>query len=155
MGISARTRQALDNEGISTVSQLHEWEDVKWDQFTHNCKWPPQIVDQKSYQDLINQPEFKVPVKSLNRLKEASHIYCFHYNVGRDLSQPNMICNQVTNNFMIQIKAMEQKKKNDVPDVPKVQKGIKVELSANSMIVLLSKVTRAQGIATLSYVTRK
>ena len=34
MGISARTRQALDDEDILTVTNLHEWEDYEWDQFT-------------------------------------------------------------------------------------------------------------------------
>ena len=36
MGISARTRQALDNEGISTVFDIYEWEDDEWDKFNQN-----------------------------------------------------------------------------------------------------------------------
>ena len=68
MGISARTRQALEYEGISTVSDLVEWYDNEWNQFTHNCKCPPQIFDPNNAQALINQPAFKVPMKSLNRL---------------------------------------------------------------------------------------
>ena len=31
MGISARTRQALEYEGLSIVTDLYEWEDDKWD----------------------------------------------------------------------------------------------------------------------------
>ena len=54
MGISARTNQALEDEGISTVADLHEWEDDEWDKFTHNCKLPPQIVDPNNAQALIN-----------------------------------------------------------------------------------------------------
>ena len=86
MGISARTSQALEDEGISTVADLHEWQDDEWDQFTQNCKHPPQIVDTNNAQDLINQPRFKVPVKSLKIWKESSDIFRFYYNVRRDLS---------------------------------------------------------------------
>ena len=47
MGLSARTRQALEDEGIKTVAYIYEWEYDEWDQFTQNCKRPPQIVDKK------------------------------------------------------------------------------------------------------------
>ena len=64
MGLSACTRQALDDEGISAVTELHEWEDDEWDQFTQNCKRRSQIFDPTNDQDLINQHALKVPVKS-------------------------------------------------------------------------------------------
>ena len=86
MEIFAHTRQALEDEGISIVSYLHEWKDSEWDQFTQNRKRPPQIVNPNNYQALINQPAFKVPVKSLKRLKEVSRITCFYGDVGRNLS---------------------------------------------------------------------
>ena len=68
MGLSARTRQALEDEVISRVADLHEWKEDEWDQFNQNCKRPPQIVNPKNAQDLINQPTFEVLVKSLKRL---------------------------------------------------------------------------------------
>ena len=68
-----------------------------------------QILDQKNDQAFINQPEFKVPVNPLKRLKEALYISCFYDNFGRDILHPNMIWNQVINNFMIQRKAMRKK----------------------------------------------
>ena len=34
MGLSARIHQVQYNEGISTLANLHEWEDDEWDQFT-------------------------------------------------------------------------------------------------------------------------
>ena len=73
-GLYARTHQALENEGISAVAKIHEWEDVEWDPFNQNRTRPPQIVDPNNAQDLINQPKFKVTVKSLKSLKEASCI---------------------------------------------------------------------------------
>ena len=30
MGISARTRQALEDEGITIVADIHEWGDDEW-----------------------------------------------------------------------------------------------------------------------------
>ena len=36
IGLSARALQALEDEVISKVADLHEWEDDEWDQFTHN-----------------------------------------------------------------------------------------------------------------------
>ena len=56
---------------------------------------------------------------------------------------------------MIQHKAMEQKAKDGVPDVPKLQKGTMVASWDYSMRVFLSKVPSARGIATMAYVTRK
>ena len=108
MGLSECTHQALEDEIISTVAGLHEWEDDEWYQFTQNCNRPPRIVDPKNAQALINQPAFKVPVKYLKLLKEASHIACFYEDVGRDLSQPNMRWNQFIKNFMIRRKAMKK-----------------------------------------------
>ena len=101
MCISARTCQALEDEGISTVSNLHVWEYDEGDQFTQKCNLPPKIVDPTNNQALINQPAFKVPFKSLKRLEEASRIGRFYDNVGCDISQPNMRWNQVINKFMI------------------------------------------------------
>ena len=56
---------------------------------------------------------------------------------------------------MIQRKVMEQKTKNDVPYVPKIQKGTTVVSWDNSTRVFLSKAPIARGIATIAYVTRK
>ena len=69
MGLLVRTRQTLVNEGISVADDLHELEDDEWDQFSGNCKRPPQIVDPNNAKLLINQSPFLVPVKSLKRLK--------------------------------------------------------------------------------------
>ena len=56
---------------------------------------------------------------------------------------------------MIQCKATKQKAKDDVPDVPKLQKGTTVASWADSMRVFFYKVLSAQGISTMAYVTRK
>ena len=56
---------------------------------------------------------------------------------------------------MIQRKAMEQKAKDDVPDVLKLQKGTTLASWADSMRVFLSKVTSARGISTMAYATKK
>ena len=56
---------------------------------------------------------------------------------------------------MIKLKAMGEKAKDDVPDVPKLQKGTMVASWADSMRVPLSKAPSAQGIANILYVTRK
>ena len=56
---------------------------------------------------------------------------------------------------MIQHKAMEQKAKDGVPDVPKLQKGTMVASWANSTRVFLSKFPIARGISTMAYLTRK
>ena len=56
---------------------------------------------------------------------------------------------------MIQCKTMEQKVKNDVSDVPKLQKGTTIASWMDLMIVFLSKVLSSQDIATMSYVMRK
>ena len=94
MGISVRTRLAIENEVITTVAEFHEWEDDEWDQLTQNCKCLPKIVDPNNAEALINQPAFKVTVKSLKCLKEAPRISCFYDDVGRDLLQPNTRWNQ-------------------------------------------------------------
>ena len=62
---------------------------------------------------MINQPTFKVTVKSLKCFKEASRIAHFYDDVGRDLSQPNMRFNQVINNFIIQPKPTGKKSKEE------------------------------------------
>ena len=96
MGLSVQTRQALVNEWISMADDLHEWEDDEWDQFSSNCKWPPQIVDPNNSNLLINQAPFLVPIKYLKILKEASRIARFYKAFGRPLSQQKMRWQHVT-----------------------------------------------------------
>ena len=80
----------LEDEGIPTVADLHEWEGDEWGQFTQNFKRLPQIVDPNNAQDLINLPSLKVTVKYLKRLKEVSRIARFYDDFGCDLLQPNI-----------------------------------------------------------------
>ena len=90
MGLSNRTREQLQAEGIDDVIDIKEWDEDDWDQFASNCKSPPRIPDPANPANLIYQQPFAVSVKSLKRLKLASALVRFYVSIDRAPSAANM-----------------------------------------------------------------
>ena len=70
MGLSHRTRAFLQTEGINTVDDLGEFTTAEdWKQIVDNARKPPMIPDPGHPAAQIHQEPFRIPTKSLNRLK--------------------------------------------------------------------------------------
>ena len=50
----------------------------------------------------------------------------YYQTVGRDLTAANIQWNQVMSNFEIQLKALKDRKEEDDPDVPKINKALPI-----------------------------
>jgi len=145
MGLSDRTRDQLDIEGITDVAYLSEWTDDQWDDFATNCRMPSQIPDPANAANLIHQQPFVVPVRSLKRLKIASKMVRYYEQTDRALSAANMQWTTVILNFDMQDMALKEAIKKDSPAIPKLRKNGTVTKWAPSFVIAISQ----------HYVTRK
>ena len=91
MGLPNRTRVYLKDEGIVSLGDLVEFiRDNSWSQIIKNCKRPPQIPDPNNPAGMINQPPFRLPSKSLLRMKVAALAVDYYNKTARTLSAANM-----------------------------------------------------------------
>ena len=151
MGLTAPTRTQLVVEGVANANDLSDWEDNNWEQFSSSCRRPRQILDVNN--NLINQYQFILPVRSLERSKEASNVARYYNDIGQALTPANMRY-QVISNSQVQRKAIEARLKEPTPDIPRLTKGYTVPQWADSFCMFLSKCSSAQGCATMANVSR-
>ena len=91
MGLPNRMRVYLQDEGIVTPGDLVEFiRDNSWSQIIKNCKRPPQIPDPNNPAGMINQPPFRLPSKSLLRMKVAALAVDYYNKAARALAAANM-----------------------------------------------------------------
>ena len=154
MALAQRTQVKLGTEGVTEIHHCGQWNDDDWDQFAKICKSPEQIQDPNGAPGaLIAQVPFQVGVMSLKRLKGASALVSFYEATGRTITAANMQWDSVVKNFLEQWKALEEKSKQDDPDVPKLTKGTTVAKWDDSWQVYLSCKFGVRK-STLAYVIR-
>ena len=91
MGLSNRTRAFLQTEGINTVDDLGEFTTAEdWKQIVDNARKPPMIPDPANPAVQIHQEPFRIPTKSLNRLKVAAIAVKHYEETSRELTAPIM-----------------------------------------------------------------
>ena len=153
MGLSNRTRfHSLNDEGITLVDDLAEWEDDDWYQWMINFKKPDRIPDPIYSAQLIHQVLLPLLVKFLKRLKIYSRMVHYYDSISVDLAAPNL-CWTVLDNFEIQLKAMATKVKQSSPDVPKLGKNNTVSKWNDSIAAHAGQVFGARK-STIKYLLR-
>ena len=81
----------LQSKGIDHPRDLIDFvKKEAWDQLQENCKRPSQISDPNDAAALINQAAFRLPSKSLLRLKVAARVVEYYTATGRELTAVNM-----------------------------------------------------------------
>ena len=125
MGLTARTKDQLGREGITSVDDLAEFcnENI-WKQIISNCKYPPKV--QAADGSLREQAAFHLPAKSLHRLKTASYAVRYYTETGRTLSPGMMTWNNQLKSFNMQWMAIQNMKERDNLTVPKITKNLDV-----------------------------
>ena len=125
MAIPHETMAALSEEGIDTVHDLGEFGDNELVQISKNLRRPAgQIVDPNDANRMISRPPFVLGAKSFMRLKVATDAVRYYEMVGRDPTSANMHNTNVLKTFADHWKSLEDYKKEDVPDVPKISKNL-------------------------------
>ena len=88
-GLSNCTLLYLQSKGITMVDDLRDFVKAgSWTQILDNCKHPPQSMVAGN---LVNQPAFQFPAKSLMRLKVAAQAVEYYIDTGRALLAAGMI----------------------------------------------------------------
>ena len=153
MGLSARTRTYLQDEGIVTADDLSEFATKdSWTQVIDNCRKPPKIPDPINAGQLIEQEAFRIKSKSLMRLKVAAIAASYYEATSRPLTATSMTWTHRLKNFELQWSAIVDAKDEEV-ELPLVNSLQIVKWVEAMEAYLLQKI----GVrnAPLAYVTRE
>ena len=115
MAIPHATVIQLQEEGITTVEDLGDFDKDNLDQVATNLRRPPGGV-----------AAFTFGAKSQKRLLAASNLVKFYVAIGWDLMAANMQWNTTMCNFENQWKALVKKKEEDNPDTPLISKALPI-----------------------------
>jgi hypothetical protein len=130
MGIPTATVVQLTHEGIDTVNSLIDFDTTTIEQIAANLRRPagriPDPNPGAAPGGTIATPPFVFGAKSQQRLAHAADLVRFYTAVGRTITAANIMWLPTLKNFSEQWKALEDKKKDDEPEVPKISKALPI-----------------------------
>jgi hypothetical protein len=130
MGIPNQTVVQLQQEGITTVDDLMDFDKDTMEQIAANLRRPagriPDPNPAAAPGATIPTPSFVFGAKSQKRLITASKLLNYYDAVQRNTTVANLQWTPVMKNFEIQWKALEDKKSADEPEVPKITKALPI-----------------------------
>jgi hypothetical protein len=130
MGIPHATVLQLQNEGISTVDDLIDFDKDTLQQVADNLRRPGGRIQDPTPGAVLGAtiptPPFVFGAKSQKRLLAACDIVRYYEGTGRPLTAGNIQWNTVIKNFGEQWKALKDRKTGDLPEVPKITKALPV-----------------------------
>jgi hypothetical protein len=141
MGLAQETRAALALEGIVAVDDLVEFKDDDIKQIAANLRRPA-----------AGQP-LVFGAKSQNRLKAAAKLLRYYEMVGRTTTSVNVRYDPTVKRFSDHWEALEDRKKEDTPDIPKISRALPVTKWTEAFTDFLHRVLGARLIV-LYYVIR-
>ena len=162
LGLSARTATAFAAEGIATPADLAEFNKEGLDAIFRNLRKPPRAIQggpgrgaagRGGGGHLVDVEPYIVPAKSQMRIIASALAVKYYDATARELTPANMAWT-VVQRFHEEWKAIEEKKKMDVPDAPKLTKGLAVYKWLESVRNHLNQVIGVRN-APLSYVIRE
>ena len=160
LGLSARTAGAFAAEGIVTPEDLGEFDKDGLDAIFRNLRKPPRALQGGAGRGggrggggLQDVEPFIVPAKSQMRISASALAVKYYDATGRELTPENMEW-AVVQRFHEEWKAILEKKKKDIPDAPKLTKGLAVYKWLESVRNHLNQVIGVRN-APLSYVIRE
>ena len=150
MGIPHATMVQMQFEGIQSIADLADFEKDSLQQLADNLRKPGgRIADPDPNAPAgatIPTPAFTYGAKTQKRLTVACDLIRYYQTVGRDLTAANIQWNQVMSNFEIQWKALEERKDEDDPDVPKIAKALPIIKWTEAFQDFLNRVILARMI---------
>ena len=158
MGIPQTTVAQLQIEGITTISDLADFEKETLQKMTDNL-WKPggRVPDPNpaaAAGATIPTPPFVFGAKSQHRLTVACKLVCYYNTIGRDLSAGNMRWSNVMKNFEIQWKVLKEHKEADDPNIPKISKSLPIMKWTEAFQDYLHRTIGVRTIP-LAYITRE
>ena len=157
MAIPNATVVQLATEGIALIDDLSDFTDDEFTQLASNLRNPPGIPNPNLAAGgpaIVPVPAFVLGAKSLKRLKIAARAVRYYEAISRPLSAGNMHYNNVLKTFELQWKALETRKEEDEPDVPKITKNLRVTRWSEAFSDFLRRIIGVRN-APLVYVIRE
>jgi hypothetical protein len=156
-GYPNETVVQLQQEGISTVDNLVDFHKDTMEQIAANLRRPagriPDPNPGAAPGAIIPTPSFVFGAKSQKRLITASTLLRYYDTVGRNTTVANLQWTPVMKNFEIQWKALEDKKRAEEPEVPKITKALPIIKWTDDFWDYLHRMIGVRTIP-LSYVIR-
>lgn len=161
MGLSDRTYAQLKKEGIESPQDLLEFEAKGLERIFDNFRKPGTqeqvyLTDQDKKDGKVTirpTPPYIVPAKSQARLLIARDAVEYYTRIGRVPTPSNMSMATLAN-FQRAFKALQTLIDGDVPDVPKLPKGMSIMKWIDSFKLHLRSCYGVDGVP-LAYVVRK
>ena len=158
MAIPHATVIQLQQEGISQVSDLADFDKSAILQITENLRKPgDRIPNPDPGADpgaTIPRPPFVFGAKSQMRVLAACDLIRFYVTIGRNLTAGNIRWDPIIKDFKIQWKALEDRKKADKPDTPKISKALPIIKWTEAFDDYLHRIIGSR-LVPLAYVTRE
>ena len=130
MGITHVTVVELQSEGITSVSDLADFNKDSLQQLADNLRCPggrvPNPNPAAQPGSTIPTPPFVFGAKSQRRIAVACDLANYYRTLGRDLTAANLQWNTVMKNFNVQWTTLKEKKGEDSPETPKISKALPV-----------------------------
>ena len=130
MGIPHVTMVQLQAEGITSVSDLADFNKDSLQQLADNLRRPgghvPDPNPAAQPGSTIPTPPFVFGAKFQRRIAVACDFVNYYRTVGRDLTAANLQWNTVMKNFDVQWTALKEKNGEDSPETPKISKALPV-----------------------------
>ena len=141
-------------EGIATVNDLEEFMDDDIKAVQENLRKPAGTVpDPNNPGQRMAAPSFVLGAKSIKRLKVAAAAVRYYQTIGRETNAQNMHFMDVLKDFGEQWEAINQKKDDDEPEVPKITRSLPIVRWTESFEDFLHQIIGSRHIA-LAYLVR-
>ena len=142
MGIPQATVNRMQQEGITSVDDLIDFDDKSIKQLAENMRKPGgHVPDPAGGGGMIPTPPFPFGIRSQKRLIVACELVRYYDTVGRELTVANIRWTHVMKNFEVQWKALKDHKDiGDVPDVPVITKQLPIMHWSEAFSDFLSRV---------------
>ena len=158
MVLPHRTVIQLQNEGISTVDDLADFDKDSLEQVAESCRrpggWVPNPHTNAAAGSTIPTPPFVFGAKSLLRMQAACEIIKYYNVTGRTITAANIMWDPVIKDFKDQWKALLDQKKHECAEVPKITKALPVMKWLEAFGDYLHRKVGVRGIP-LAYITRE
>jgi hypothetical protein len=158
MGLTNETVNKLVEEGIDDPDNLSDFDKDMLKQVAENLRKPggriPNPDPNAPAGSTIETPPFPFGAKSQKRMLEAGELIRFYKTIGRQLTPGNIRYDPVMKDFTEQWKALEQRKKDEDPEVPKISKALPIIKWTEAFDDFLSRKVGARTIP-LAYVTHE
>ena len=158
MALLNTTTLKLRDEGISTPGDLVYFEKDTIAMVVENLRKPGDRIPNPDPTappgSMIPRPPYAMSAISQSRLLEATEIVKFYRAIGRPLDAGNMLYDPIIVDFTLQWKALKDRKKETVMEVPKVSKSLPIVKWTEAVDDFLSR-TLGVRLIPLSYVTRE